>query len=118
MSRRGRFYDVVWFPNSVFSGKPGSKRRQWFSADQMSSSNPDFPSSLNIVSVTRVRATEKNVPEKIVNRGKHTSRGPFYYNVVWKGSSVATWETRKSLGVYDFMADQFDERVRLGLLFC
>jgi len=104
-------YSVVWQHTAVIEGLCGSKMRQTFDVEQFG--QPGFPRAQNIVSVTRWKARETDVPEIILSRGKHHKNGVWYYQVKWQGTAITTWQTKVDLGVYDYMAIQFDDWCRM-----
>jgi hypothetical protein len=71
-----------------------------------------FPDPMSILYVERVGAIEKNVPVAIRARAKHDESDQEYlYEVEWQGFKKSTWQTKLDLGVYDYLAYQFDHWV-------
>jgi hypothetical protein len=85
--------------------------REVFAASDFSSE--EFPNVQNIVSVQRWQAEEQDVPVKILSRGKYNNKGVWYYQVEWQGTPNTTWQTKKDLGVYDYLAYQYDTWCRI-----
>lgn len=78
---------------------------------------PDvFPDVMCILDIKRVGKKETNVPIAVHNRRKDEDLQEYVYQVSWKGTDECTWQTKEDLGVYDYLAYQFDhwvEKIKL-----
>jgi hypothetical protein len=94
-----RIYDIIWQNLPLYKGK-FCRLRNTFRPDR-------FPPVMNIVSVTRSNGVEDNIPHYILSRRK--CGRTYQYCVDWGMGTYHTWQTKYDLGVYDYLAFQFDK---------